>query len=243
MKAVGFLQAFNERVTGNIERCITNLKSFCDDIVAYDDGSTDGTYEYLKDNCTKVIRAEKNDWLNELHHKGELLSVALELQPDFIIWADCDEIFQHNMTHMVKKALDLAVQHGCDGIDFREVNLWKSLSWCRLDNQYNDGVFCRAWRNNGKLSYSPKTGHHLSQVPQGVGRTFLCTDINIIHYGFSSTEKIQNKYNRYKELGQSGYNLQRLIDERTLKLAPVPREWLPENPEPELMPTSGGLYV
>ena len=47
IKLVGFVKCFNEGKTGNLERVLNHLSKFCDDIVIYDDGSTDNSYEIV----------------------------------------------------------------------------------------------------------------------------------------------------------------------------------------------------
>ena len=64
----------------------------------------------------------------------------------------------------------------------------------------------------------------------------------IIHYGFSDYEKIVNKYLTYKSYGQTGWDLDRLIDETasyTLEKLPkhiYPPENIPEDYKESIKP-------
>ena len=61
MKICGFLQIYNELEKGNLKRCITNLKKYCDYIAVYDDGSTDGSFDYLVEQECILLKGAKND--------------------------------------------------------------------------------------------------------------------------------------------------------------------------------------
>ena len=65
MKLCGFLKVYNELKRGNLKRCLNNMKAYCDYIVAFDDGSTDGSRNFLEEQGCDVIGREKNDFLNE----------------------------------------------------------------------------------------------------------------------------------------------------------------------------------
>lgn len=74
-------------------------------------------------------------------------------------------------------------------------------------------------------------GLHHRQAPIGLVKEGTC-DLRVIHYGFASDENILRKYTTYKSHGQAGWALHRLVDERTLQLAPVKAEWFNEPPAP-----------
>lgn len=46
-KLVCICQIYNELCKGNLERFTTYVKPLVDDLVVYDDGKTDGSYEYM----------------------------------------------------------------------------------------------------------------------------------------------------------------------------------------------------
>ena len=48
VKLVGFVKCFNEGRSGNLDRCLKHLSSFCDDIAFCDDSSTDYSLEIAK---------------------------------------------------------------------------------------------------------------------------------------------------------------------------------------------------
>jgi len=233
MKIVAFLQLYNELEKGNLERCLENCKIWANDIVIYDDCSTDGSFNfYLKYTDRKnIIVGKQNEFRKELFHKNELLKLALSLSPDWIGWMDGDAIFDRFTTENIREVIDRAGNN--DGIYFHYLNLWKSESWFRLDNQFNDLNICGLWRNNGRLHYNPSESLHLQQFPIGIGQVVI-SGREILHYGFSSREKIIEKYLRYKACGQTGWALERLIQEsQTYNISKAPKDWYPINEIPK----------
>jgi len=234
MKIVGFVKMHNEAERGNLERCLKNLKKYCSNIVIYDSGSTDNSVEVAK-KYTDYIITGKDDFKAELLQKQELLEYALKLKPEWIFWIDPDEILEKRGFEGIKKLCKFGDTFGVDGFAFHEINLWRSECWYRLDNQFNNKWDIRLWKAKPELKFNTSLGLHRPQHPLGLQRILPC-NLQIIHYGFSTVELIVQKYKTYKALGQTGWALSRLIDERTLKLAPVNIQWFDKTPKLEPMP-------
>jgi hypothetical protein len=75
------------------------------------------------------------------------------------------------------------------------------------------------------LRYEPKPGLHQRPYPLGIEKV-ADSDIQIIHYGFGSDNAIISKYKTYEKHGQTGWPLQRLVDESTLQIKRIRPEWL-----------------
>jgi glycosyltransferase involved in cell wall biosynthesis len=230
MKLTCIVQIYNELEKDNLPRFIRSVINYCDALIVYDDGSTDGGIDYLAhgdflhSQLTNMyfIHGEKNNFSNEIEHKQKLLDKALEIESDWIFWLDGDERLEPKGE--LGGLRNLCETATCDAYGFREVNLWRSPCFYRLDNSYNDGEFCRLWRNTGKLYYDVKLGLHQRQYPHGIGE-IKTSDIKVIHYGFSSDFRIIDKYKTYLSHGQTGWALHRLIDESTLRVARSKPEW------------------
>ncbi|MBI5730155.1 MAG: glycosyltransferase family 2 protein, partial [Ignavibacteriales bacterium] len=145
-KIVAITQVYNELRKNNLERFWKYLEPVVDGLVVYDDGSTDGSYEYLSDKAIFILKDGENDFKNEINHKKVLLETALQLKPDFILWLDADEVLTANAATEIQNLCRYADENKIDGISFHEINLWRSNSWQRLDNAYDNGWFVRLWR-------------------------------------------------------------------------------------------------
>ncbi len=235
MKLTCIVQIYNELEKDNLPRFMDSIKRYCDTLIVYNDGCTDGSMDYLTQDFFHhqldeiyFIHGEKNNFSNEIAHKQKMLDKAIAINSDWIFWLDCDEVIEaRGETGGIREVCETAT---CDAYGFREVNLWRNPRYYRLDNAYNDGEFCRLWKNTGKLHYNSKPGLHQRQYPEGIGE-IKTSDIKVIHYGFSSDDRILNKYFTYRDHGQSGWALHRLIDERTLRVAKSNDEWFRDVPQ------------
>jgi len=227
LRLVGFLQMYNEQEKGNLERVLNHMKRFCDDIVIYDDGSTDNSIDLASKYTSHIIKGEKNDFRSELSHKQKLLDLALTLKPDWIIWVDGDEVFDRNgELYGIRALCKFGMEKNIDGFYFQNFNLWKDLKHYRVDETWNKLWAIKLWRNNNKLKFDIKSGLHQKLHPIGL-KKICSSDIKLIHYGFSSSENIQQKYEMYKKNDQTGLLLERIKDETALKIKKFSRDWFP----------------
>lgn len=181
---VGFIKVRNEIVReGNIYRAIKNMQAFCDTIVACDDGSTDGTREYLQ----SVIPAEQlvlvphaeQDFRNELYWKQQMLNIVHRLQPYWIWWQDADEELSADGIEQIRQFC-LARSDGPEGGGKQEphcpawrvhyTQFWRSAAWARTDNGFDDGSYIKLWRWTPELSFDVKYGTHFYQFPKQLER-------------------------------------------------------------------------
>jgi glycosyltransferase involved in cell wall biosynthesis len=73
------------------------FERLADEIVVLDNGSTDGTYELLKDN-PKVVDVIRTEGYNEGRDKNLLYAHVRSRNPDWCMWVDVDEIFEPELT-------------------------------------------------------------------------------------------------------------------------------------------------
>ena len=228
-KLIAFIQIHNEYKKGNLERVLNHITRFCDDIVIYDDGSTDGSYEIALKYTSNIIRSDVNDFENEIDHKQQLLELALSLNPDWIVWLDADEVFDRDgELYAIRNLCKYGESKKIDGFSFQEFNLWRSLSEYRVDENWHKLWQIRLWKNNKKLKFEKQIGLHKIIHPSGMKK--ICkSDVKVIHFGFSDKDRIDDKYQMYKKHGQTGNALSRIKDEQTLKVKRFEKNWFPRS--------------
>ncbi|QGU00165.1 hypothetical protein SYNTR_1571 [Candidatus Syntrophocurvum alkaliphilum] len=229
-KIVCICQIYNELIKGNLERFVKYINPLVDALVVYDDGSTDGSYEYMLTQTPYVIRGSKNDFVNEMSHKQILLEEALKLSPDFILWLDADEVLTTDDKEKIQSLCALCDEKDVDGLVFHELNLWRSNTWRRIDSLYDSGWFVRLWRVTPNMQFEkPRPGLHQRPYPPSIRRLYWSDSVKVLHYGFSSKQRLAHKYLVYQAHGQKGYEmLDRLISEEQLVLEKVPQELFPQ---------------
>lgn len=250
MNLCAILQTYQELENGNLPRYMQNISRYCDSICIYDDGSTDGTRDYIFDvwdAWTKgkpvegipidaklqeiyYIYGQVNDFKNELAHKQAQLERCKTRGVDWVLRIDADETLDERL---VPKIHDMCLNTPSNSFAFHTINLWRSPNYYRVDNGYNDVVFNRLWKLTPGLHFNIQPGLHLTNYPVGATDNEIFAPGEIIHWGFSSNKSIIEKYLMYKKHGQAGWALNRLIDESTLKIAKSKQEWfhhkLPDN--------------
>lgn len=226
-KIIAFLQLYNESEKGNLVRCLENCKQWSDEIVIYDDASTDDSLNiYLNyTDRNNIIIGTENEFNKELYHKQKLLELALSKDPDYIGWIDGDDIFDKALTEDMQGFLNY-LPSNIDAVWLHNVNLWRDECFYRVDSEFNSNEKANIWRNNGNLKYEPSIGLHKPQTPIGL-ENYIKYGHNLIHYGFSSERSIVRKYLDYKKQGQNGWMLDRLIDESSMRLFKLPKEVYP----------------
>lgn len=231
MKVCAFMQVYNELLTGNLKRCITNLKKYCDIIAVYNDGSTDGSAEYLekKENCC-VLRGGKNDFKNETNHYQQLLDFILEKHKDidWFFFICADEILSKVGIEKIRGICE-ATDKSIDGFHIDQVNLWRSYGWYRTD--FYAPYFMRLWRNKAGMKYDVKYGLHHQQYPKEINsiQRIVVPDIKIIHYAFLTNELLISTYKKRVGLGVPVNIAKMRIDETNLHLQKVDLNWFPND--------------
>jgi glycosyltransferase involved in cell wall biosynthesis len=212
----------NEEKSGHLDEFLRINLDIFDNLIAYDDASFDSTPSRLLDSGFKVIKGEFSKFKNELMIRQELVQHAMTFFPqtDWFFILDSDELLlatREEIESLVRKA----EKNDCDGISFHLVNLWKSRTQFRTDELFNKVRKVHAWRNTSELIFSRESGLHKELHPVNMKRILDQEKLAIVHLGFSSLDKIVNKFLTYRKLGQRGRMLWRLIDERGLQLADI----------------------
>ncbi len=80
-----------------VDEWLRRFETLVDEIVALDNGSTDGTFEILKTH-PKVVDIVQTQGYNEGRDKNLLYAMARKRRPDWCLWLDVDEIFEPELT-------------------------------------------------------------------------------------------------------------------------------------------------
>lgn len=201
LKICAFIQIYNELEKGNLKRCLDNCSLWADYIVIYDDGSTDGSYEFAKQYTPYIIRGEKNNIYQELAHKQQLLDYAKAniKDIDYFLWLDADECVDLKGSIGGLKEL---CKTGRDSFQFQQFSFWRG-PWIREDGIWGKRWFVRLWKNSSELKFKVEEGVHLQLYPENL-KDKLKSDIKIYDYGFRDMEYVYKKIGADKNLLNTG---------------------------------------
>ncbi len=252
MKLIAFIQMYNEASRGNLVRCLQNVQQWADEICIYDDASTDNSVAIARRFTTHVIEGTANEFHKELSHKQQLLEYALKLKPDWIMWIDCDEILDREATTGGLRALTENAAIDIEAFCFRQLNLWRSQTYARVDSLFGPsrsvsstvanvpaGWFCRLWRVTPDIHFSIIDGVHRRLYPITIG-TVRPAVFHVIHYGFWDYKPMLKKigahtwdHATFLRLGPTNW----ILDERRCECIRVSGDMFPpENIPPDIWP-------
>ena len=218
MKIITIACMYNEVEKGNLRRCLKNISKFSDEIILFDDGSTDDSVEVAKEFTQNIILGGKNDFLNETNHLKQLMEKAVEMKADWIFKIDIDEIVDSKGTNGgIRELCERGIKENIDCFSFEEVTLFCSETW--KTTKYLTTYFNRLWRNNGKLKFNTAYGLHNQLFPNGF-QNLHPSEIKIIHYGYSSFEEIARRYKRRGTFGVPKETRDKALDIKNLGLIP-----------------------
>jgi glycosyltransferase involved in cell wall biosynthesis len=244
MKIVGMAQIYNEVKSGHLKRCLDHYSKLCDEIVILDDASDDGSYEMEQEYTSHIIRNEKNAWDKNLEteNKARLLEKTLELDPDWIISFDADEIYEKRMENrkFLENMLKWGQSRDINSFCFNWYHLWLSEAWYRVDRNLSVVSPPRIWRNVGDLKIDITPGLHQRLHPVQMENPHYL-NITIVHYSSSSKDKLIKKILNYMRLDTTRDYLSVL---KGVDLGEVNYEWFTEAnmPEKEACPDLGRIH-
>lgn len=234
MKIIALIPAKNESVL--LPLCLTSLQSFVDDIIVYDDHSTDSTARVaLKYGATVITEdyACSAGW-PEYEIRERLLREARAQNATHIIALDADEAITPSFAKVARNEISKLMPG--DSLSMRWITLWKDPEHERVDgifaNLYKDFAYCDdkishhqyAFLGVGRIPHSPYGKKHLAQEDLG----------GILHFQYVLWEKTQLKQAWYKcsELIEGKRSAKRInhtyaisMDGKHVITKPLLKEW------------------
>jgi glycosyltransferase involved in cell wall biosynthesis len=192
-----------------LEPFIGHLRAFCDMIVVLDDGSTDGTYEWLEqfqdleDVPIALYRIDPQDGFfagHEGRRRNELLKHTLNHLPNYVLAIDADEFIADGQT----------LREFCDGPrlvgSLEMVEVWKACGdtiGARIDGAWRPHPCPILWNatlsgRRGQRLRIPDKALACGREPEQVRRQGARpTGVDILHFGWANEAGRPARYDRY----------------------------------------------
>ncbi len=172
-------------------------EKLADEIVVLDNGSTDGTYEFMKAH-PKVVDIIRTEGYNEGRDKNLLYAHVRLRNPDWCLWVDIDEIFEPELT---RSRLDrLMKAKFINKYGFRRFHFinpeYFAGSWFRLN--YSAGHDRIMWRE-------APTGYFKDFIIdspniKGISGLQWNTNFRLKHLGYISKDLVDKKAAIYRSI-------------------------------------------
>jgi len=211
VKLVASMIVHNERHR-YLPLAIPHLVTFCDEIRVLDDGSTDGTYEWLGGLRDAVI-VHRNPGPAFFEHEGAarqaLHEWTLRGEPDYVLAIDADEFVANAWS--VREAVEAGTAP-IYSLTLREV--WKAeprRMRIRVDGKWGDRTVPVLYRTPPEARHWRIANRALAcgREPLEVARKWaqaVALDAQILHLGWANEKERRARYDRYVRHDRGRYH-------------------------------------
>ncbi len=217
---------------------VSNVQTQVDGIVALDDGSTDGSGDFVErqHKVLELVRIPPRTphvW-DEPTNRKMLVAAGRKYKPDWFVAVDADERLEKDFRDRVIREIERANEEGLPALSVNIRELWNSPVQYRADGDWGTKRHARLFRDRDDAELDPTALHgHWAPLNSKSGGGYPAGDLNIYHLRMIDAGGRQARRDRYETLDPenqyqtSGYG--HLTDETGLELQPLPagREYEP----------------
>jgi hypothetical protein len=209
---------------------VRNVGPHVDGIVALDDGSRDGSGDFLA-GCAEVIelirvRPDRPTW-DEMGNHRALVAAALRHRADWVISLDADERVEVDFRDRAERIIRRGSVAGLSTYALRIRDLWDHPGRYRNDGIWGRKRVARLFRARADHQFDTRPLHGVKAPLQDrIHGMFPCADLNIYHLGMLRREDRLARRQRYHILDPNcqwqptiGYDY--LTDEAGLELREI----------------------
>lgn len=239
-KVTALLMFKNEEA--NIPTFMNNIHPFVDEILGYDDNSTDKSALLFLENGGKLIQFTPSAvWANggENQIRQALLDEGRRRGGQFFAVLDCDEAFNSLFVHFFANYLHRMTPG--QSLQLKWINLWGSKDrFCSANSVWQPSYREFVFRDHPTLIYGSGGLHSFGRAPKAVsdfGFLNVAEDHGVVlHSQFVNWEKVQVKQAWYRlqeflYTAQSMYAINKkykITLEQNVETLPLPPNWQPE---------------
>ena len=209
--------------SARIHEVITSVLPLCDRVLIFDDHSTDETVEICRSFGEAVtVLYSPFEGLDEARDKNHLMAEIQQLEPEWVLWIDGDEVLEKNGPDKLRRAAD---QHrGQPSYSLRVAYLWDDDRQMRTDGIFGrfqrPSMFRLAGQPPSRLRF--KATHyggnfHCGNVPARLAPGAVRLNVWLKHYGYLTREQRLRKYRWYNKIDPNNH-----AEDRYRHLAEIP---------------------
>jgi glycosyltransferase involved in cell wall biosynthesis len=209
---------------------LANVAPQVDGIIALDDGSSDGSAEFLESSnaVLELLRVPRDrpDW-DERGNHAALLAAAGRHGAEWVVCVDADERLERGFRRRAERVIRRGRRFGYRAYALRLRELWGSADRFRVDGVWGRKAVARlfALHEDHELDSQPLHGQK-APLQARVDGHFPHADLEIYHLRMLRPEDRLARRQRYERLDpearwQPGIGYAYLTDESGLRLKPV----------------------
>ncbi|MBV7339353.1 glycosyltransferase family 2 protein [Chloroflexi bacterium TSY] len=186
-----------------IHEVLSSVLTLCQRVLILDDHSTDESVAICRSFGERItIFSSPFEGLDEARDKNYLLQKIIEVNPEWVLWIDGDEVLEQSGAD---KIMD-AVNHNnhTNVYSLRIAYLWNDAHHVRVDGIYGQfrrpSLFRLRGQSLSRLQFAASGyggNFHCGNVPQGLVGNTQVLDVRLKHYGYMNREQRQTKYKWY----------------------------------------------
>ncbi|MEP7334250.1 MAG: hypothetical protein ABI717_00585 [Actinomycetota bacterium] len=207
---------------------LANIAPHVDGVVALDDGSRDGSAEFLegRPEVVELIRnpAERPRWDEVANHR-QLVAAALQHGAEWAQCIDHDERVERNFRTRAERVIARGGRLGVTAFSLSVLELWDAPDRYRADGVWGKKTKPTLFRLRADHEFDPRPLHGIKAPLQS--RPVRRADLRVYHLGMLTAADREARRARYEQLDPDarwqaiGYAY--LTDETGLRLRRVPR--------------------
>jgi hypothetical protein len=211
---------------GHLPELLENIVPQVDGIVALDDGSRDGSGEFLqgRPEIAELMRnsPQRPHW-DEMANHRQLVGAALRQGAEWALCIDQDERLEREFRTRAERVIERGRRVGSEAFGVRVCELWDSRDRYRADGIWGAKTKAALFRLRADHEFDPRPMHgHKAPMQE---HPFRRADLLVYHLGMLSAADRERRRARYEQLDPDarwqavGYAY--LTDESGLRLRPV----------------------
>jgi glycosyltransferase involved in cell wall biosynthesis len=218
---------------GYLPGYIASVGPQTDGIVALDDGSSDGSAEFLE-SCEEVIELiriprDRAAW-DEVGNYRRLVEAGVRHGADWLVSLDADERVERQFRRRLEWVIARGRLLGLSSYQVRLRELWDSPDHYRTDGIWGEKIRARIFRARQQASFDDRPLHGL-KVPleESRVRRYPVADLELYHLRMMRPADRRARRERYEladpdSIWQPGIGYAYLTDENDLRTEPIDPE-------------------